>query len=298
MKKFKLPLRMNLTIDQYEKDLKQPLIDLGYNMEIVAKEGSLKIVTNHSQIHNFTVISAPTPDPPYHIKKRTVIEGYNPELFLALAAMTEGEDWVLGEYLIYEAHDIIFKVQNFKYYDAANGGAPNSKSARTLYRKLTKEEIFNHFKNEKMENRFPFKLMKNDALRIINTACDSWKKKLAKNWNILLLEDHVMISEKEHQTMINASNQKQLEVIDDIFGKLVFYKLGQIFYNNEIQNRYILAGSVNEAVMVNLTTGVFYYTNKDSESRTFKVKSHLKITQEEFNTMVRNCKEFKLIEND
>jgi len=53
---------------------------------------------------------------------------------------------------------------------------------------LTPNECFKkddeQLKTENMDNRFPFKLKEKDAKRIVNAACDTWKKKLSreKEW--------------------------------------------------------------------------------------------------------------------
>lgn len=89
---------MECTQEQYEKDLKQPLLDLGYKDVMNPKSEHLHIIAanvNPYYINGFTNTYGK-----YAKIKTCFIDHYNPQLFLALSAMTEGEEWIIGEYLV------------------------------------------------------------------------------------------------------------------------------------------------------------------------------------------------------
>jgi len=87
MKKFKTPVAMEVTQEQYDRDLKQPLKDLGYVESCMGRptESYTRLKTNWVQSNNGLGISA-------NQNECHLIPTYNPELFLALAGMTEGDN--------------------------------------------------------------------------------------------------------------------------------------------------------------------------------------------------------------
>lgn len=71
-----------------------------------------------------------------------------------------------------------------------------------------------------MKKRFPFLLNRKNAKKIIEIACDEWKKILIDKWSApLLLDDSVKISEDFYKKMRKACNSEQHELLDQIFGK-------------------------------------------------------------------------------
>ena len=156
--KFLQPVSMSLNYDDFIADnLKQDLINLGYKFQdFNANERVL--FTNYGT--NSNIISSgydshKTANDRYYINK------YNPQLFLAIAAMTEGEEWIIGEYLVYiHENDVIFKVKELKYADWKLGRAANSVTNRTLYRKATLNELVGYFSMKKDEEILGYKLIK------------------------------------------------------------------------------------------------------------------------------------------
>lgn len=60
-----------------------------------------------------------------------------------------------------------------------------------------------------------------EALSIIEIACTDWKKKLATQWGPnIVLEVDVPVTNGFYNAMINASNDFQKKVIENIFNKL------------------------------------------------------------------------------
>lgn len=82
------------------------------------------------------------------------------------------------------------------------------------------KEFYKQLKTEKMDNRFPFKLSVVDAQRIIDSACPSWKEKLAEKWGTQILVDKlVTVSEQFYNNMRGACTEPQNKLFDEIFGK-------------------------------------------------------------------------------
>lgn len=157
--KFITPVSMKCTQKQYEKDLKEPLKELG-----------------HKEDYNWNKDLNPDSGCPYlhadeddsgvawhnHCNDSYYINHYNPELFLALVAMTEGVPAIRGEYLICVKNDTNFTIDklyrsggeyfidnNYNSYsvEADDKGDENGHSFNFL-RKATKEELINHFTKE------------------------------------------------------------------------------------------------------------------------------------------------------
>lgn len=99
MKKFKTPVAMKVTQEQYERDLKEPLLEMGHKYDEAWNREM-----NPSNDCNYLVVGeAPVIDIMWHSHQGSgntyFINHYNPELFLALASMTEGEEGIKGEWV-------------------------------------------------------------------------------------------------------------------------------------------------------------------------------------------------------
>ena len=145
--KFKTPIAMKCTQEQYDRDLKQPLKELGYVENDMDRCGNSynTLSTNWLSIHNYLGVRK-------EFNNTHLIPTYNPKLYIALAGMTVGEDWIVGEWLVYG--DVLFKVTSIsngrKNYK--KGFATNDKDAKIVYRKATKEELIEHFTEEVEES--------------------------------------------------------------------------------------------------------------------------------------------------
>ena len=95
---FKTPVSMQVTQEQYDEYLEGPLIELGWIYDTDwNEEYNPKTDMNYLVLEGDTRLS-------FHSHSATpnchFIDHYNPELFLALAAMTKGEQPIKGEYVI------------------------------------------------------------------------------------------------------------------------------------------------------------------------------------------------------
>lgn len=171
MFKFTTPVSMQVTEEQYERDLIEPLKKLGYSTENINYDWDFNniLVTNYSSnIGNLTNVNGNTT-----LHNRHFIDHYNPQLLLALAAMTDEKDGIAGEYwLRYVCNNDsdftknqIYKAirpinQELAFID--NSGDENGRHPynHSYFRKATKEELINHFTKEnvfstnKTENMF------------------------------------------------------------------------------------------------------------------------------------------------
>lgn len=131
-------------------------------------------------------------------------------------ANRQGYRWYTGE--LYE--EKIYWTERFNCYDISGGTWASTEFYRNQGKKIVSvKEFFNQNKKEKMNNRFPFKLSKEEGLGIIDAACKSWKMKLAQEWVALLFEDSVKVNEELYLQMRKAATESQHKLLDEIFGK-------------------------------------------------------------------------------
>jgi len=160
--RFSTSVSMECTIEQFKQDLESGLSTLGYRTCYSSHKVDL-IVTRDAGSHNRVFMYEQERSPSSKNKEgRYYIDHYNPELFLALAAMTEDEEWIVGEWLVHIGYSgnysDIFKVKELIGANWENGMALPCDSNRRIYRKATKEEIINHLtKDMKKEVALPEK---------------------------------------------------------------------------------------------------------------------------------------------
>ena len=133
---------MKCTQEQFESDLKQPLIELGYKIKI----DNYTILTNNPE-GCLGIISTV-----HHTMKkcynRHYIKKYNPELFLAICAMTDVPNGIVGE-----------TVKALK-------GSNNK-----VIEKPTLQELINHFSNDKIRiGRYDCTIEQNEKGYYLNGA--------------------------------------------------------------------------------------------------------------------------------
>ena len=148
--KFKTPIAMKCTQEQYDRDLKQPLKDLGYvELDMDRDNGRCNLLsTGWRDCNQIGYIEE-------KLSSDYLIPTYNPKLYISLAGMTEGEDWIVGEWLVYEYNGELFEVKGFEYADYQRGQA--STKFKGLYRKATKEELIEYFTEEVEEQPMQYK---------------------------------------------------------------------------------------------------------------------------------------------
>lgn len=87
------------------------------------------------------------------------------------------------------------------------------------YFMITLEDLLQLEKKHTGDGRFPFKLTKEDSLKIYDVACKDWKSKLAKKWGEeMFIYNYTSITKEFYDEMRNACNSKQHKVLDEIFG--------------------------------------------------------------------------------
>jgi len=140
--KFVTPVSMEVTKEQYRKDLKKPLKDLGYNIGVEGNGGLL--FTNGNSEPSYGYLNSRL-----ELKSknnRHFINHYNPELFLALAAMTKRDMPVVEEYVIakkggYPVRKVTKVMTDGDIYHSSS----DASYSKDYYRKATKEELIKHF---------------------------------------------------------------------------------------------------------------------------------------------------------
>ena len=149
---------MKCTQKQYEEQLRNELLKMGYIESCLAYSLKTSYITNNFRGQLGTITNLIQND----VKNygRTYLDSFNPELFLALASMTNnpegnyGEYWVakkkFGDFTKGRLYKQINKINNCEAFinnrGKYDGDWPNN---LTLFRKATKEEIINKFQSEK-----------------------------------------------------------------------------------------------------------------------------------------------------
>lgn len=177
MAKFKTPVAMKVTEEQ-GKYLLGELRSMGYEENHEYLEGY--IATNWNGFHYAVTITSHKP-----AYNRHIIEEYNPELFLAIAAMTKDEIPIIGEWLSYENANLIFKVKSYGRTNNHNYGKINKEnpSGSGHFLKATLEELINHF--SKPEETFVLpKKWKLEVTRENVDAVNKWRSFLGYGSNL------------------------------------------------------------------------------------------------------------------
>lgn len=107
----------------------------------------------------------------------------------------------------------LYKYCNMIYYETKNNYDGKYKLPKEIVE--TWEAVYE-------EEKFPFKLSKENAQAIINIACNSWKKKLSNKWSELLYNDNVEITEDFYNEMRKACTKEQNELFDKIFVDTIY----------------------------------------------------------------------------
>lgn len=151
--KFSCPVSMQITREQYEKDLKRGLLDLGYReVDFAWNSENCEILCTNFQGVLDSLSNVWNGDRGSY--NRYSINHYNPELFLALAGMREGEEPYPGEYfkvisdemeLYHLKKNHLYKVKHTDKSNNLTYGYLNKDYRKHLYRKATKEEIIDWF---------------------------------------------------------------------------------------------------------------------------------------------------------
>jgi hypothetical protein len=232
---FTQPVSMRVSEKQFEEDLRQPLIDLGYRMRGLSDFSDMPIITTNVSGYNDVVSNVL--EAYKNIHDRYFIDHYNPELFLALAAMTNKPSGIKGEWWKYVGNNVNRVFEKVKLYKQVKGhcedvfafsddfGRTSGFSGQNcrFFVKPTKEEIINHFTNKpvmKKETRFPFRLNEKEYKQIIKVACGVWRQKLVAQWGVsIAIGGYADVFEDFYKEMRRACTGEQHNLFDEIFGK-------------------------------------------------------------------------------
>lgn len=233
MPKFIQPVSMRCTQEQYDKDLKQPLLEMGY------QEGDLTrpfdwcdtLYTNYNGCIGLLGITSCKNG---NDLNRHFIDHYNPQLFLALAAMTDSPDGIKGEWWKYvgksgyvftsgRLYKQITKSINFECAfvndkDASDGWHPNNHKKFT---KPTKDEIIQFFTNKnntKQPVMDKIVVKKADFKKLHDMACTGWKPRLDKVVAPFVYDDTISFAPSFVEEMRKACTDTQRPVFESIFG--------------------------------------------------------------------------------
>ena len=94
--KFIQPVSMRVTEEQYLRDLRQPLLAMGYEEKNISDFDSSPILTNN--YGDIMGVVSNTDEIAIKTRNRHFIPDYNPEYFLAVAAMTNDTFGIVGEW--------------------------------------------------------------------------------------------------------------------------------------------------------------------------------------------------------
>lgn len=143
---------VDVTKERYEKDLRETLLQFGYTeVDIQFYCEARLVVTNYGN-NDGILTTLESNDTFQKLHNRYPIDHYNPELFLALAGMTDDKEIKVGDWVIWALG--VVKIKNIKggvmyFYDGCDTFSGN------IRRKATKEEIIQHFTKQEAKPEKP-----------------------------------------------------------------------------------------------------------------------------------------------
>ena len=114
MTEFIQPVSMRVTQEQYERDLREPLLAMGYKETLITSFSHTPILANNYGNNNGMLSN--TCEEAAKIENRHFIPDYNPEYFLAVAAMTNEELGIIGEWWKCIKNGTMRPSNNIAYY--------------------------------------------------------------------------------------------------------------------------------------------------------------------------------------
>lgn len=174
---------MTCSQEQYEQDLKEGLLSMGYKEHSMYRgyrgEEYTDLVIGCENVCDKEIdfINIKSFSKVYEVS--TVLSGYNPDLYLALAAMSEGEEPYLGEWFICLKSDTgwnyshkkgdFIKVE-FEDDDSDTNLTFGLTYDRGFYRKATVKELINHFDSKSTESIEPVPEYQEKQLKVGDTV--------------------------------------------------------------------------------------------------------------------------------
>ena len=178
--KFSTQVSMKVTEKQFRNDLIQPLGELGYSFGYTYGRfhSSRPYIVNEYDCINGAVGREYEPLGYY-------IDHYNPKLFLALAAMTEGEDFIVGEYIkcikstdgYYTAE--IIRVEEYRSGASGLEGSFGPDYSRLYYCKPTVEDLVAAFGFPAENTQPSIQITRNQLKELYDkTTCEQYKQEI------------------------------------------------------------------------------------------------------------------------
>jgi hypothetical protein len=228
MKKFITDVSMKITEENYHEGLRLDIANLGYDTQFVYELDEYPYIRTDTKCSCIRTCKSRTGST--SLKKLEdysyLIEGYNPELFLALAAMTEGEDPIIGEYFKC-LKEIELNSDGYKYsegeivqvlfYNNDYDNDLHSKNSfgkhydRNYYRKATKEELIEHFRKEKISDSDTsctdgLFVLTREEMKKIYDKCSLDKKQVIE----------IILSGQKFENKVNVTSDFLFSVIKDL----------------------------------------------------------------------------------
>lgn len=196
MKKFIQPVSMQVTKEQYEKDLKQPLKDLGYSSGFFTNKYPILVNNLAGSIGQYSDIDFDSRNK----YNRYFIDHYNPELFLAICAMNSETCGISGEYWVYIGNSDIKDFTINKLY----------KSRKSLNNYSVFIDDFNNINGFFVKNIINFRKVT--------------LKELIENFNIKEYSIEELKSKRNNRDwVIKVFNKKQHKLLENIFPNIASY---------------------------------------------------------------------------
>lgn len=221
--KFVTPVSMPCRPEQFEEDLRTPLEELGYKIRGLSWAApTLYFIVNNvgtdmGYVSNISGDNCLSHDR-YYIKE------YNPELFLALAAMTDDNERVFGEYFTLVDNNMFIGegklYKKFDGYISCDGIIKiniTEENFKEFLRKATKEEIINNFKQTSMN---VVSIKKTDFKKLYDIACSGWKTNFDDYLKPFMFSDSIDFKQDFINQMRKACTTDQLPVFNELFGEL------------------------------------------------------------------------------
>lgn len=226
--KFITPVSMEITWEQY-KNLSEKLKSLGYKpTDAVMYDYKVILYTCAGGADNY--YSNSTSQDSKTEFDRYFIDHYNPELFLALAAMTNEDKPIKGEYFIGKDTFLPHEPRKATYdHDDHLDSKQNNaiENWGSYYRKATKEELINFFYSNLIGLSLPvtsmektYKIKRKDCKIFFDLTqnCSKWQHIILEHLkSASLVDDEIEIKHSVLENAYNEANDVQRKAINKYF---------------------------------------------------------------------------------
>ena len=236
---FTIPIAMKCTEEQFN-GIKDELVEMGYKLSISRDLiDGIWLVNNFGGVSNCFGLACGTPF------QKTKFNSFNPDLFLALAAMTDKEDGIKGEWWKYtdDMNDPIVPQKRLGEFVVPN----------KAWRKATAQEIIEHFeKKDKKEADRIFELVLDFRSSLFN--------KINEDKTIIPIPPTKQATIFDDRVEITDWQPKEGDVCHDIY----INQIGEIMYSK--------VGYVYNKMYYKLKSGFLVRTESEAKSLVEKLK--------------------------